>query len=227
MVLDRLHSSRVFLLYYGLQITAMHVHVEELSDLVQREHPWVAVVGALSVCLRIWQVVWRFPLHHDLILESQFWHHWFLCWLNQLLLLINHPPFYVLNFLIYPRQLVPCLLYLPLFVSEPNIQFISECFELARYQGDIVLQCTQLVVCLSHEAYRRLHVPVQVEAHADYDGRDVVPLVDVMLHLLILEWLFDRGLPELQPVFTVRSMQGLLILCHLSLSHCLLCYILF
>ena len=71
MFLYRLHSCWVLLLNDGLQITTVHVHIEELPDLIQRKHPWVAMVRALSVSLSILFVLGGFPLHLDLILQSQ------------------------------------------------------------------------------------------------------------------------------------------------------------
>jgi hypothetical protein len=44
---------------------------------------------------------------------------------------------------------------------------------------------------------------MQVEAHAHYDGRDVVPLMDIVLYFLILKGFLNWGLSEMKPVLTV------------------------
>jgi hypothetical protein len=75
MLLDCLHSCWVLLFNNGLQIATVHMHIEELSDLVHRKHPGVAMIRSLTIRFSVFLMLRRFPLHHDLVLQCQLLHH--------------------------------------------------------------------------------------------------------------------------------------------------------
>jgi hypothetical protein len=57
MFLNCLHSCRVLLFYNRLQITPVHVHIEKLSNLVQRKHSGMAMIWTLTIGLSVFLIL--------------------------------------------------------------------------------------------------------------------------------------------------------------------------